>query len=85
MARLTPREAEVLRVIGEGSSREQVAANLGISEEAVSHRLDLILSKLAANDHDRQLIEATKRGQVAEYITREEITEPKGSLKEESS
>lgn len=85
LARLTPGEAEVLRLTGEGSSREQVAANLRISEEAVNRHLDLILSKLAANARDRQLIEATKRGLVAEYITMEEITEPKESLKENSS
>jgi len=93
LARLTPREAEILSLIGEEKPLEEAAANLGISEATISHRLDLIVSKLMANDHSRRLIESTQHGLTAlgartpldhpeiEYITRDEFVEFKDNLK----
>jgi len=93
LARLTPREAEILSHIGEGGSHEQVASKLGISEETVTNRLDLIVSKLVTNDHSRRLIESTQHGLIAggpriplehleiEYITKDEFAEFKENLK----
>ncbi len=60
LARLSPREGEILRHIADGSSSEQVSQALGISEEAIRHHLDLILIKLVANDHNRVVIEAAQ-------------------------
>ena len=93
LARLTPREAEILSLIGEEKPLEEAASNLGISEATISHRLDLIVSKLVANDHSRRLIESTQHGLTAlgartpldhpeiEYITRDEFVEFKDNLK----
>ncbi len=94
LARLTPREAELLRPIAEGSPLEQVASTLGISEDEVNHQLDLIISKLVANEHSRQLIEAMQHGLTSlsgrtqllgkpeiEYITKDEFTTFKEGLK----
>ena len=60
LARLSPREGEILRHIADGSLSEQVSQALGISEEAIRHHLDLILIKLVANDHNRVVIEAAQ-------------------------
>jgi len=95
LARLSPRESEILRHIADGSSIEQIASTLSINEEAIRHHLDITLTKLVANDHSREVIEATQsnlpsivsRGRragkpEAEYITKDEFTEFKESLRE---
>ena len=61
LAYLPPREGKILRCIAGGSSIEQVSQSLNISEEAIRHQLELILSKLVANDHNREVIEAVRR------------------------
>jgi len=93
LARLSPREIEVLNLIAAGNGIEQVAAKLTSSEEDVRHQLELIASKLVANDQARALIEVTQRNlpsiipgmaiagkPATEYITREEFNEFKESL-----
>ena len=95
LARLSPRESEILRHIADGSSVEQLASTLSINEEAIKHHLDITLTKLVANDHSREIIEATQsnlpsivsKGRragkpEAEYITKDEFTEFKESLRE---
>jgi len=95
LARLSPREGEILRHIANGSSTEQVTQALGISEQAIRQQLGVILTKLVANDHNREVIEAAQshlpsiisRARVAgkpeaDYITKEEFTEFKESLRE---
>lgn len=95
MARLSPRESEILRNIADGSSIEQVSQDLDINEEAVRQQLEVILTKLVANDHDREVIEIAQKGLSsiisrvspagkpgADYITKEEFTEVKKSLGE---
>lgn len=95
LARLSPRESEILRHIADGSSIEQVSQALDINEETARHHLDLILTKLVANDHSREVIEAAqshlpsivsrarRAGKPeAEYITKDEFTEFKDSLRE---
>jgi len=47
---LTPRENEVLRTIGMGNSRKQIAANLGISENTVAVHTNRIMRKLDIHD-----------------------------------
>ena len=93
LARLTPREAEILSNIGEGKSEPEIASALTINEVAVRHHLDLILTKLVANDHSRQLLESMRQGLSAlgtrsplghpeiEYITRDEFTVFKDNVK----
>ena len=95
LARLSPRESEILRHIADGSSIEPVSQTLDINEEAIRHHFDLILTKLVANDHDREVIEAAQShlpsivsraggaGKLGvEYITKDEFTEFKESLRE---
>ena len=95
LANLSPREAEILRLIADGNSMEQLTQTLGVSEEAVRDHFDPIISKLVANDRNRQIIEATQshlpsiisKARVvgkpeAEYITKDEFTSFKESLLE---
>ena len=95
LASLSPRESEILRHIADGSSTEQVTQALGISEPAIRQQLEVILTKLVANDHKREVIEAAQRGLSsiisrgklagepgADYITKEEFAEFKKSLGE---
>ena len=60
LARLSPRESEILHHTADGNSIEQVSQALGISQEAIRHHLDFILIKLVANDHNRVVIEAAQ-------------------------
>jgi len=95
LAHLSLQESEVLRHIVDGSSIEPVSQALGTNEEAIRHHLDLILTKLVANDHSREVIEAAQKGlssivsrarvtgkPEADYITKDEFTEFKESLRE---
>jgi len=94
MARLTPHEAEILRHIADGNSKEQIAGMLNISEDGISQRIQSILHKLVANDQRLMLIEATQNSlsplsrvsltgnPATEYITKEEFAAFKESLKE---
>ncbi len=94
LARLTPREGEILGHIADGNSIEQLTRTLSINEEAIRRHLEHILTKLVANDHSREVIEATQRNlpaiisrakpakPEAEYITKDEFTEFKDSITE---
>jgi DNA-binding NarL/FixJ family response regulator len=59
---LTPAELAVLRLIAEGNSNKQIAAQFSITEETVKGRVKNILSKLAANDRTHAVAIAMKRG-----------------------
>ena len=91
LACLSPHESEILSHIAEGKSIEQFSPTLGINEEAIRRHLELILTKLVANDHNRAVIEAAQRvfpsiisrvKPSADYITREEFTSFKETLME---
>ena len=97
LARLSLREAEILRQVADGSSSEQAVQTLGINEETIRQHFNLILTKLVANDHNREVIEAAQsnialtivkqglRSQQAgksEYVTKDEFTEFKESIGE---
>jgi len=47
---LTPREREVIRLIGEGLKNQQIADRLFISEKTVRHHLSSIFNKLGVTD-----------------------------------
>ena len=93
LARLSPKETEILGSIADGNEIEQVATKLKINEETIRRNLRSILNKLVANDQARAVIEAAQRslpslisGAVragkpsAEYVTRDEFSEFKDSL-----
>jgi DNA-binding NarL/FixJ family response regulator len=95
LANLAPRESEILSSIAAGNAIEEIAAKLGISEDAVRGHLRSILSKLVSNDQARALIEASQRslpsilsgavkmkGVSGEYVTRQEFNEFKDNLME---
>ena len=94
LARLSPKEGEILRLIIEGSTVDQVSLRLGINELAIKLQFDLIRTKLVANDHNREVIEAAQKGwpialqaslagkPAVEYITKDEFTAFKESLRE---
>ncbi len=93
LARLSPKEAEVLSNIAAGNKVEQVAAKLNTNEDAIRHQLRLIVNKLVANDQAQAVIEATQRNLPSiissaalaskakeDYITKEEFSEFKKEL-----
>jgi DNA-binding NarL/FixJ family response regulator len=59
---LTPREVEVMTLVGEGRRNKEVAAALHISEETVQVHLRNIFAKLHVSDRAAALTVATKRG-----------------------
>ncbi len=94
LARLTPREAEILSRISEGTSLEEVASNMTLDEDTIRHHLDTATSKLVTNDHSRQLIESVHDSRTAlgakdqllenpeiEYVTKDEFTVFKDNVK----
>ncbi|EGK07738.1 response regulator [Kroppenstedtia eburnea] len=59
---LTPREQEVLRLITEGMSNKEIAANLVIAEKTVKTHVSGILNKLDLQDRTQAAIHAMKQG-----------------------
>jgi DNA-binding NarL/FixJ family response regulator len=59
---LTPREADVLRLIAGGNANKEIAARLSLTEETVKSHIRNILSKLAANDRTHAVTIGLKRG-----------------------
>jgi DNA-binding NarL/FixJ family response regulator len=59
---LSPREIEVLRLVAQGNSNKQIAAQLAIVEETVKTHMTNILSKLGANDRTHAVTIAITRG-----------------------
>jgi RNA polymerase sigma factor (sigma-70 family) len=43
---LSPREAEILRLVGEGKSNREIASALGIGEQTVKQHVTSLLRKL---------------------------------------
>ena len=94
LARLSPKEAEILNCIAEGNSLEQAVTKLNTNEGTIRRQLRGIVNKLVANDQAQALIQATQRsmpavmlgrtfeGNPAEYVTKEEFNEFKDHLME---
>jgi len=98
LARLLPVEAEILRYIADGRLLEEIAKTQGINEETLRRHLDVILGKLVANDHSREVIEIAQSNLTSiitkisktkgagrpstDYITKDEFDAFKESLRE---
>lgn len=61
---LTPREVEVLRLLGRGLSNRQLAAELFVSEKTVKTHVSSILAKLGVSDRTQAALWAVRRGLV---------------------
>jgi DNA-binding NarL/FixJ family response regulator len=59
---LSPREIEVLRLIGAGNSNKLIADQLSVGEATVKSHVTNILSKLGANDRAHAVTIGLKRG-----------------------
>jgi len=63
--RLTPRELEVLALLGEGLSNRSIADRLGISERTAKFHASSILAKLGAESRAEAIVRAARLGLVA--------------------
>ena len=61
---LTPREREVLRLIGRGFPNKRIARELGISEKTVKTHVGHVLAKLGVTDRTQAAVVAVRAGLV---------------------
>jgi DNA-binding NarL/FixJ family response regulator len=60
--KLTPREIDVLRLVGAGNANKEIGARLSLTEVTVKSHVKNILAKLGANDRTHAVTIALKRG-----------------------
>lgn len=61
-AELTPREKDIVKLIGHGKSNREIAEAFGLTEGTVKSYVVTILGKLEANDRTQAVTEALRRG-----------------------
>ena len=59
---LSPTEVRVLRLIADGNSNKEIAAQLSVTEDTIKGQVRSILSKLNANDRTHAAMIGVKRG-----------------------
>jgi DNA-binding NarL/FixJ family response regulator len=62
LAHLSPRETEVLQLLGRGLSNKEIGGQLGVVEGTVKLHIASIFHKLSVSDRTQALVEAIKRG-----------------------
>lgn len=62
LAHVSPRETEVLRLLGRGLSNKEIGGQLGVVEGTVKLHIASIFTKLGVSDRTQALVEAIKRG-----------------------
>ncbi|MBV9747244.1 MAG: helix-turn-helix transcriptional regulator [Acetobacteraceae bacterium] len=61
---LTPREIEVLALVGDGHSNKAAARRLGISQHTVKYHLEAVFTKLDVRTRAEAVREGLRRGLV---------------------
>ncbi len=61
-AELTDREVQILRLLAQGATNQEIADELGISEKTVRNRLSEIFSKLHLNNRTQAALYAIREG-----------------------
>jgi DNA-binding NarL/FixJ family response regulator len=64
LAALTPRERDVLRLIGRGFPNKQIARELGLTESTVKTHVGHVLAKLGVTDRTQAAVVAVRAGLV---------------------
>jgi DNA-binding NarL/FixJ family response regulator len=64
--RLTPREREVLGLIGKGLSNKRIALELGLSEKTIKTHVSHLLAKLGVQDRTQAAVHALRAGMLAD-------------------
>ena len=59
---LTPRELEVLHLLGQGLSNRSIAIQLEVNERTIKYHVGEILAKLEARNRTQAVILAIERG-----------------------
>lgn len=59
---LSPTEVRVLRLIADGNSNKEIAAQLSVTEDTIKGQVRSVLSKLNANDRTHAAMIGVKRG-----------------------
>lgn len=62
ISELTDREEDILRHLAQGSSNQEIATSLGMSEKTVRNRLSEIFSKLRLNNRTQAALYALREG-----------------------
>lgn len=61
-AQMSPRELDVLHMLGRGLSNKEIGAELGVAEGTVKIHITSIFGKLGVSDRTKALLTAIKRG-----------------------
>ncbi len=62
---LTPREREMLELLAQGASNQEIAKRLGLAEKTVRNRLSLVFRKLHVNNRTQAALKAREAGFIA--------------------